>query len=66
VTRHGGEPEEWTVHLVETGKVSGAGGRVRRLESWIGPERFMFTYGDGLSSIDLDELPAFHRAHGKR
>jgi glucose-1-phosphate cytidylyltransferase len=65
VVRHGGEPEQWTVHLVETGKDSGTGGRVRRLESWIGPETFMLTYGDGLSNIDLDELLAFHRAHGK-
>jgi glucose-1-phosphate cytidylyltransferase len=65
VTRHGREPEQWTVHLVETGKDSGTGGRVHRLESWIGPEAFMLTYGDGLSNIDLRELLAFHRAHGK-
>src|SRR5204863_2855883 len=41
------------------------GGRVGRLRSWIGGERFMLTYGDGVSSVDIDALEAFHRGAGK-
>ena len=65
VTRHGGEREAWTVHLVETGKDSGTGGRLRRLAPWLHSEPFMLTYGDGVSNIDLNELAAFHRSHGR-
>ncbi|HEX2052628.1 MAG TPA: glucose-1-phosphate cytidylyltransferase [Actinomycetota bacterium] len=65
VTRHGGEQESWTVHLVETGKDSGTGGRLRRLAPWLRGERFLLTYGDGVSNIDLTELVEFHKKHGK-
>jgi glucose-1-phosphate cytidylyltransferase len=41
------------------------GGRVRRLREWVGDSTFMLTYGDGLGSVDLRALLAFHRAHGK-
>ncbi|MGH7505292.1 MAG: sugar phosphate nucleotidyltransferase, partial [Longimicrobiales bacterium] len=41
------------------------GGRIRRLQSWIGDEPFMVTYGDGLGDVDVRALVEFHRAHGK-
>ena len=41
------------------------GGRVKRLQPFIGNETFMLTYGDGVSDIDLDALLRFHRSHGK-
>jgi glucose-1-phosphate cytidylyltransferase len=55
----------WTVHLVETGDRTGSGGRVARLRPFLCGETFMLTYCDGLSDIDLSNLIAFHRSHGK-
>jgi glucose-1-phosphate cytidylyltransferase len=57
--------EDWIVHLIETGKESNTGGRVKRLQSLLNNETFMLTYGDGLSNVDLSELLAFHRAHNR-
>ncbi|MDD5392926.1 MAG: glucose-1-phosphate cytidylyltransferase [Thiothrix sp.] len=56
---------DWRVTLVHTGLESMTGGRVKRLQSFIGNEPFMLTYGDGLADIDLDALLAFHHSHGK-
>jgi glucose-1-phosphate cytidylyltransferase len=60
-----GEQENWTVRLIDTGFSTMTGGRVKRLRSHLGDETFMLTYGDGVSNVDLHELLAFHRAHGK-
>lgn len=65
VTRHDGAIEDWLLHLVETGQDSNTGGRVKRLQSLIGNETFMVTYGDGLADIDLKALLAFHKSHGR-
>jgi glucose-1-phosphate cytidylyltransferase len=56
---------DWSVDLVETGLDTMTGGRIKRLVPWLGPETFMLTWGDGLSDIDLDDLLAFHRSHGR-
>ena len=56
---------DWKVTLVETGLQSMTGGRVRRMTPYIGNETCLLTYGDGLSDIDLDQLIAFHKSHGK-
>ena len=56
---------DWKVTLVETGQQSMTGGRVRRMTPYIGNETCLLTYGDGLSDIDLDQLIAFHKSHGK-
>ncbi len=56
---------DWRVTLVDTGMDSMTGGRVKRLQSVIGSETCMLTYGDGVADIDLDSLLAFHRSHGK-
>jgi glucose-1-phosphate cytidylyltransferase len=56
----------WKVHLVDTGLSTQTGGRLRRLKRWIaGDDCFMFTYGDGVADVNLRELLAFHRSHGK-
>lgn len=60
-----GARPDWTVHLVETGLHTLTGGRIARLAPWIGEETFMLTWGDGLSDVNLDDLVAFHRSHGK-
>lgn len=65
VTVHRGIGEDWRVQLVETGAGTETGGRIKRLNPWLGEQTFMMTYGDAVASIDLDALLAFHRAHGK-
>jgi glucose-1-phosphate cytidylyltransferase len=57
--------DDWIVELVETGLETQTGGRIKRLEPQIGSETFMLTYGDGLSNVNLHDLLAFHRLHGK-
>ena len=53
------------VHLIDTGLESLTGGRIKRLQPYLGDDTFMLTWGDGVSDIDLSALLAFHRAHGK-
>lgn len=57
--------EKWKVELVETGRSTNTGGRIKRLIPHLGPETFMLTWGDGVSDINLHELLAFHRSHGR-
>tara|TARA_A100001015_G_scaffold199584_1_gene222846 strand:+ start:729 stop:1505 length:777 start_codon:yes stop_codon:yes gene_type:complete len=56
---------DWKVSLIDTGINSMTGGRLKRLQSQIGKERFMLTYGDGLSDIDFKALLDFHNSHKK-
>jgi len=56
---------DWRVTLVQTGLESMTGGRVKRMQSFIGNEPFMLTYGDGVADIDIDALLKFHKSHGK-
>lgn len=57
--------EDWVLHLVDTGLHTLTGGRVKRLESMIGRETFMLTYGDGVADVDVRDVLTFHRAHGR-
>lgn len=65
VSPHDTDDTDWRVTLVNTGISSMTGGRVKRLQSFIGDEPFMLTYGDGVADIDLNALLNFHRNHGK-
>lgn len=65
VTYHDNKAPDWTVTLVDTGLHTQTGGRVKRLRPWLDNQTFMMTYGDGVGSIDLKALLAFHRSHGK-
>ncbi len=57
---------DWRVTLAETGEAAMTGARVRKIRKYIGDdEHFMLTYGDGVSNVDIAELLAFHRNHGK-
>ncbi|MCW7466221.1 glucose-1-phosphate cytidylyltransferase [Leptospira levettii] len=56
---------DWKVTLVNTGLETLTGGRLLRLKEYIGNERFMLTYGDGLSNVNLSELLKFHESHKK-
>jgi len=63
---HQRNAEPWKVTLVDTGERSMTGGRLRRVADYIrNDEAFCFTYGDGLSDVDIRGLIEFHRAHGK-
>jgi glucose-1-phosphate cytidylyltransferase len=62
---HGHSVEPWSVTLVNTGLNTMTGGRVKRIRPYIGGEPFMLTYGDGVSDVNVRELVAFHRAHGR-
>jgi len=59
------EETDWNVTLVNTGLKSMTGGRVKRMQEYIGNEAFLLTYGDGLSDIDITALVNFHKSHGK-
>lgn len=57
--------EDWDLHLIDTGAQTQTGGRVRRLADHLRGGTFMVTYGDGVASVDLKELLAFHKRMGK-
>ena len=58
--------EPWTITLVDTGLDSMTGGRLRRVRDYLGnDDSFCFTYGDGVSDIDITASIAFHEEHGK-
>jgi glucose-1-phosphate cytidylyltransferase len=61
---HQSSSEPWSVTLVETGDQTNTGGRLKRARDHVGDETFCFTYGDGLSDVDIAALIEFHRAHG--
>ena len=61
VHQHAAEP--WKVTLVDTGEGSGTGGRLKRVARYLGNETFCFTYGDGLSDVDVRRTIVFHREH---
>ena len=58
-------PEKWNINLIDTGQKTMTGGRVKRLQKFIGNETCMLTYGDGLSDINLNSLIDFHKSHRK-
>ncbi|MER3525198.1 MAG: glucose-1-phosphate cytidylyltransferase [Ignavibacteria bacterium] len=62
--RSGFRPD-WNVELVDTGIATLTGGRIKRLQPYLGNETFMLTWGDGVSDVNLHKLLAFHRSHGK-
>ena len=57
--------KKWNIELIDTGEKTMTGGRVKRLQEYIGKETCMLTYGDGLADINLNTLLAFHKSHGK-
>jgi glucose-1-phosphate cytidylyltransferase len=65
VVLHDRSPTDWTVDLIDTGQDTLTGGRIKRLQSWLGNQTFMLTWGDGVSDVDLDALLKFHKSHGK-
>lgn len=62
---HDHSTEPWSVTLADTGKDSMTGGRLKRIQKYVGNEPFMMTYGDGVGDIDIRQLVEFHQSHGK-
>jgi len=56
--------DDWRVTLVDTGYDAKTGARVKRIEPYVRGERFMLTYGDGVTNLDIGQLLQFHRSHG--
>ena len=62
---HNNVSEPWKVTVVDTGLNTMTGGRIKRIQKYIGDEPFMMTYGDGVSDVNISELVNFHKRHGK-
>ena len=62
---HNNVSEPWKVTVVDTGLNTMTGGRIKRIQKFIGDEPFMMTYGDGVSDVNISELVNFHKRHGK-
>lgn len=61
---HAGNAEPWRVTLIDTGEDTMTGGRLKRVKEHIGTESFCFTYGDGVSNVNVGELVKFHKEQG--
>ncbi|GAA0832566.1 MAG: glucose-1-phosphate cytidylyltransferase [Cupriavidus sp.] len=57
--------EPWRVTLIDTGAETLTGGRLKRVRDYVGDETFCFTYGDGVTNLDIGSLIKFHQQHGK-
>ncbi len=65
IAYHSSHNEDWTVSLVDTGAITKKGTRIKMIEPYIDGEKFMITYGDGLSDINFKKLLEFHHFHNK-
>ena len=65
MTVHHSHLEPWKVTVVDTGYNTMTGGRIKRVQEYVGNETFMMTYGDGVCDVDINKLLEFHRNHGK-
>lgn len=65
MTIHNNVSEPWKVTLVDTGLHTSTGGRIKRVQEYIGNETFMLTYGDGVSNVNINRLVDYHYSHGK-
>ncbi len=57
--------EAWKVTVVDTGLHTMTGGRIKRIQKYVGNEPFLMTYGDGVCDVDINKLIDFHKGHGK-
>ena len=62
---HNQHCEPWRVTVVDTGLNTMTGGRIKRIQPYIGNETFMMTYGDGVCDVDIKKLVEFHKKQGK-
>lgn len=62
---HSKRVEPWRVTVVDTGEQTMTGGRIKRIQKYVGNETFLMTYGDGVCDVDISMVVEFHRKHGK-
>ena len=65
MTVHQTNMEPWKVTVVDTGYNTMTGGRIKRIQKYVGNEPFFMTYGDGVCDVEIDKLIEFHKSHGK-
>ena len=65
ISYHRNNAEPWKVTLIDTGVDTMTGGRIKRVQEYVGNEPFMLTYGDGVGDIDINKLLTYHKEHGK-
>ena len=66
IVYHGSHDEfEWTVTVIDTGLDTMTGGRIKRIQQYVGEEKFLCTYGDGIANVNLAELLEYHESHGR-
>lgn len=65
MTIHQSNLEPWKVTVVDTGYNTMTGGRIKRIQQYVGNETFLMTYGDGVCDVDINKLIEFHKSHGK-
>ena len=65
MTVHQTNMEPWKVTVVDTGYNTMTGGRIKRIQKYVGDEPFLMTYGDGVCDVEIDKLIEFHKSHGK-
>ncbi len=65
MTVHSSNCEPWRVTIVDTGYNTMTGGRIKRIQKYVGNESFFMTYGDGVCDVNINKLLEFHKEHGK-
>jgi glucose-1-phosphate cytidylyltransferase len=65
MTVHRSAAEPWKVTVVDTGLNTMTGGRIKRIQKYVGNERFMLSYGDGVCDVNMNDILDFHEKHGK-
>jgi len=65
-TIHNSNLEPWKVTVVDTGYNTMTGGRIKRVQEYVGNEAFLMTYGDGVCDVNINKLIEFHKSHGKK
>ena len=65
ITIHENHCESWKVTVVDTGLNTMTGGRIKRIQKYVGNEPFFMTYGDGVCDVDIQKLLEFHKKRGK-
>ena len=66
MTIHQSQLEPWKVTVVDTGYNTMTGGRIKRIQQYVGNETFLMTYGDGVCDVNINKLISFHENHGKK
>lgn len=65
MTIHQSNLDPWKVTVMDTGYNTMTGGRIKRVQKYVGNETFLMTYGDGVCDVDIAKLVEFHKCHGK-